>query len=94
MAELTTNNGAGQGGSTPKNAARGLVCAGCGHLRLKVVYTRPAPNERIVRRRECRRCGQRITTWEYRIGQLQMRNELPAIGGALTTQPCNATSDQ
>jgi transcriptional regulator NrdR family protein len=43
---------------------RGLRCrkCGCGHFR--VVYTRRAAGGRIVRRRECRHCGTRLTTWE------------------------------
>lgn len=48
---------------------RGIRCreCGCGHFR--VVYTRPAWGGKLVRRRECRHCGQRITTWEREIGQ-------------------------
>jgi transcriptional regulator NrdR family protein len=43
---------------------RGLVCprCGCGHFR--VIYTRRVQGGRIVRRRECRNCGRRITTYE------------------------------
>jgi len=78
MADESTNNAANVGdeaNSRPLNAPRGLVCQGCGHRRLKVVYTRHAPGGRIVRRRECKRCGERITTWERMIGKVQMRNE-------------------
>ena len=44
--------------------AAGLICprCGCGHFR--VIYTRPAARGRIVRRRECRHCGRRLTTME------------------------------
>ena len=43
---------------------RGLQCpkCGCGHFR--VLYTRRAPGGRLMRRRECRYCGRRITTHE------------------------------
>lgn len=43
---------------------KGIVCprCGCGHFR--VVYTRAKLGGRIMRRRECRHCGRRITTWE------------------------------
>jgi len=43
---------------------RGLECprCGCGHFR--VLYTRRAWGGRLLRRRECRYCGQRMTTYE------------------------------
>jgi len=43
---------------------RGLECprCGCGHFR--VLYTRRALGGRLLRRRECRYCGQRMTTYE------------------------------
>ena len=43
---------------------RGLECpqCGCGHFR--VLYTRRAMGGRLLRRRECRYCGRRITTYE------------------------------
>ncbi len=47
---------------------RGLVCRSCGHHRFQVIYTRPSDGK-IVRRRACRSCGTRITTWERGIGQ-------------------------
>lgn len=75
MADTSTSNGAAQGTKPSQDATRGLVCGSCGHPRLKVVYTRPGPGGRIVRRRECRRCGARITTWELMIGQVQMCND-------------------
>ena len=48
--------------ATPK---RGLECprCGCGHFR--VLYTRRAVRGRLLRRRECRYCGRRITTYEH-----------------------------
>jgi transcriptional regulator NrdR family protein len=42
----------------------GLECRWCGCKHLRVIYTRPAWGGRLVRRRECRHCGKRITTWE------------------------------
>jgi hypothetical protein len=35
------------------NDDRGLRCSACGEPRLRVIYTRPKPGARIVRRREC-----------------------------------------
>ena len=43
---------------------RGLVCPKCGCSHFYVVYTRPTWGGRIMRRRQCRHCGKRITTWE------------------------------
>jgi hypothetical protein len=42
----------------------GLVCPGCGCRDFRVVYTRPKPDGKILRRRRCRHCGRRITTFE------------------------------
>ena len=42
----------------------GLECRECGCKHFRVVYTRPYHGGRIMRRRECRHCGKRITTWE------------------------------
>jgi transcriptional regulator NrdR family protein len=55
---------------TESNTTRlvGLSCLRCGHQQLRVVYTRPAPDGKVVRRRECRQCGARVTTWERAIG--------------------------
>jgi transcriptional regulator NrdR family protein len=54
--------------ATPKAGAdrnaRGLECPRCGCQHFRVVYTRPGAGGRIVRRRECRYCGRRITTIE------------------------------
>ncbi|QDU44594.1 transcriptional regulator NrdR [Symmachiella dynata] len=47
---------------------RGLQCSACGHQRLRVIYTRAAKGSKLVRRRECRNCGARITTWERTAG--------------------------
>ncbi len=43
---------------------RGLECPHCGCVHLRVLYTRRAFGGRLLRRRECRHCGKRITTWE------------------------------
>jgi transcriptional regulator NrdR family protein len=47
---------------------RGLECRGCGCKHFRVVYTRPYRGGRVVRRRECRYCGKRMTTWERPVG--------------------------
>jgi transcriptional regulator NrdR family protein len=51
--------------AAPKTAAepKGLVCPNCGCRHFYVVYTRPRA-EKIVRRKECRHCGRRVTTTE------------------------------
>jgi transcriptional regulator NrdR family protein len=46
---------------------RGLRCVKCGHGRFKVIYTR-ARVFAIVRRRQCRNCAARVTTWEKVVG--------------------------
>jgi transcriptional regulator NrdR family protein len=48
---------------------RGLQCRQCGRRHFRVVYTRAAWGGRIIRRRECRTCGERLTTWERAIGE-------------------------
>lgn len=50
------------------NEDRGLRCFNCGCQAFRVIYTRRARGEKLVRRRECRDCGQRLTTWERAIG--------------------------
>lgn len=52
----------------PVDEGRGLRCrrCGCGHFR--VIYTRASFGGKLVRRRECRNCAARITTWERVIG--------------------------
>lgn len=47
---------------------RGLRCRNCGCQHFRVVYTRPAHGSKVVRRRQCRHCGSRVTTWERAIG--------------------------
>ena len=46
----------------------GLRCWNCGAQRFRVIYTRAARGGKIIRRRACRQCGTRITTWERMIG--------------------------
>jgi len=46
----------GQGGA-------GIACRRCGCRDLRVLYTR-RQGERIMRRRACRHCGERTTTYE------------------------------
>lgn len=46
---------------------KGLVCPNCGCRHFYVVYTRPRA-EKIVRRKECRYCGRRVTTTEKVVG--------------------------
>jgi len=47
---------------------RGLECPRCGCRHLRVLYTRRAWGGRILRRRECRHCGRRMTTYETLAG--------------------------
>ena len=42
----------------------GVRCTRCGCRHFWVVYTRDKPGNKIARRRECRNCGHRITTFE------------------------------
>jgi len=43
---------------------RGLECPKCGCAHFRVLYTRRALGGRLLRRRECRYCGRRLTTYE------------------------------
>jgi len=47
----------------PTTGAVGVVCPKCGCAHLHVLNTRHSMG-RIVRYRECRHCGKRITTYE------------------------------
>jgi len=51
---------------------RGLRCPQCGCNHFWVVYTRRVWGGRIIRRRECRYCGRRMTTTERSIWHIQM----------------------
>lgn len=39
-----------------------LVCRACGCQHFRVVYLKRLPKGVLMRRRECRHCGKRITT--------------------------------
>lgn len=43
---------------------RGLACRDCGCAHFRVLYTRRALGGRLLRRRVCRHCGRRVTTYE------------------------------
>ncbi len=43
---------------------RGLICPKCECRHFHVVYTRPLLDGRIKRRKECRNCGKRLTSYE------------------------------
>ena len=55
--------GAAPGATDP--VGPGLTCPACGCHHFRVVYTRRAPRGRILRRRECRHCGRRLSTVEH-----------------------------
>lgn len=46
---------------------RGIQCPACGCGHFRVIYTRKTVGQRIVRRRECRHCGRRLSTIEKAI---------------------------
>lgn len=46
---------------------KGVVCPKCGCLHFDVVYTRRGHGNVIVRRRECRNCGKRLSTREVAV---------------------------
>lgn len=43
---------------------RGIECPSCGCRQFRVLYTRRSIGKRILRRRECRNCERRVTTYE------------------------------
>ena len=47
------------------SSKRGLECPSCGCAHFRVLYTRRALDGRLLRRRQCRYCQRRITTYEY-----------------------------
>jgi len=47
---------------------RGLACRNCGCSHFRVIYSRPMREKQIIRRRECRHCGKRMTTLEHELG--------------------------
>jgi transcriptional regulator NrdR family protein len=44
--------------------SRGIECRACGCRHFTIIYTRATWGGRIIRRRECRHCGKRLTTSE------------------------------
>ncbi len=52
-----------QGGAARETEATGLVCRACGCRHFRVIYLKRLPGA-LMRRRECRNCGKRITTRE------------------------------
>jgi len=52
----------------PEEMTKGLVCRNCGCRHFFVLYTRPAWGGRLLRRRTCRHCGRRVTTFEQLAG--------------------------
>lgn len=51
--------------------AHGLVCPRCGCRHFAVLYTRRAWGGRLLRRRTCRHCGRRMTTYEQPAGEIR-----------------------
>ena len=62
---------------------RGLECRRCGCAHFRVLYTRRALGGRLLRRRECRHCGRRVTTYEAQqelvVTDTEQRNLLIAL---------------
>lgn len=52
--------------TAPQNRL-GIECRHCGCRHFYVIYTRRAAGGRLVRRRECRNCGKRMTTVEQEL---------------------------
>jgi transcriptional regulator NrdR family protein len=48
----------------------GLECRRCGCQHLAVLYTRRRSGGKIMRRRQCRHCGTRMTTYEVLPGRV------------------------
>lgn len=48
----------------PEEKEVGLCCSRCGCRHFWVLRTEPVRRNRIRRRRECRHCGRRVTTYE------------------------------
>ena len=67
-----TDEGGGEGGGAAAGrepeAKVGIECRKCGCTHFNTVDIRPAWGGRIRRRRECRYCGQRVTTYEKVVG--------------------------
>jgi len=52
----------------PDEDKRGLECRYCGCRDFRVIYTCRGSGGKLIRRRECRHCGKRMTMWERPIG--------------------------
>ena len=52
------------GKRSEQNESRGIACPACGCRHFRVLYTRGVLGGRLLRRRECRHCGRRVTTYE------------------------------
>jgi transcriptional regulator NrdR family protein len=50
-------------GAARDGEATGLVCRACGCRHFRVIYLKRLPGA-LLRRRECRHCGKRLTTRE------------------------------
>jgi transcriptional repressor NrdR len=55
-------------GEAKKDEERGVRCPQCNCAHLPVLETRKLPGGRIMRRRECRHCGKRFSTYERAFG--------------------------
>lgn len=65
MAKATRREPLDPGGDrTPEDPLAGIRCRRCGCAHSRVVYAKPGPLNRRLRRRECRNCGARFTTYE------------------------------
>jgi len=61
---MTDNRTKGGRAKDETEEKHGLICRNCGCRHFQVIYTRRTSKNRILRRRECRNCGRRITTYE------------------------------
>jgi len=57
---------------------KGIRCRGCGCGHFSVVKTTRAPRNRVMRKRECRHCGQILVTYEAAAGE-QLGGELDEL---------------
>ncbi len=64
-ATCVTDNPPANGKPEPE---KGIACRSCGCRMFYVLETRQAYGGRIMRRRECRHCQKRITTYEKQAG--------------------------
>ena len=53
------------GNGTADQLPGGIKCPECECSHWIVLYTRAASGDRLKRRRECRHCGKRVTTYEH-----------------------------